>query len=200
MNVNEYINIKFETKNLDFSSSSSSSNKSEFEKCNDSSSTSSISDSSSSNISISTSSSDNSTEYSNKCIQLNENYYSLVSLNNYNEYLSIISSVNSTAHPLSTSTSISSENLNLNHHSNDYYSKLLIIKNKFDNLKLNLMLNEIKYEINSLFDKIKNDLELDLQTKFTQLVYEQALLNAKLAAIQCIINSNNHDLKVFNLF
>ena len=70
----------------------------------------------------------------------------------------------------------------------DYY-ELEILKNNFNNLKLNIILNEIKNEMNNLLDKLKNDLTIDLQTKMTELVYEQTLLNAKLAALQCFINN-----------
>jgi hypothetical protein len=76
-----------------------------------------------------------------------------------------------------------------NNNRHDYY-KLELLKTNIDNLKLNLLLNEIKCEMNSLIDKFKFDLTIDLQTKMSQLVYEQTLLNAKFTALQCCLSNN----------
>ncbi len=55
------------------------------------------------------------------------------------------------------------------------------IKKKFK--KKNNQLNQLKLELNQLISNLKNDLNLN----FTQLNYEQALLNAKLSTIQCYL-------------
>jgi hypothetical protein len=71
----------------------------------------------------------------------------------------------------------------------DNYSKLISLKNHLEYFKTNLCLNEIKNEVNNLMNKLKSDLKIDVQTKFTELLYEQSVLNAKLATIECLINS-----------
>jgi hypothetical protein len=144
MNINEYININFESQNLTSTSSNNNNNNTN----------SSISSSSSTSLNSSSSNDDS------------------IILNDSTNYI--------------TSATTCSTLSFTNRH--DYY-ELEILKNNFNNLKLNIILNEIKNEMNSLLDKLKNDLTIDLQTKMTELVYEQTILNAKLAALQCFINN-----------
>ena len=155
MNVNEYIKVNFETKNISNNSS-----------CTTSSINNSL------NSTTSSSSSDNS------------------SISYDDENRSYHSSSSSSASSSSSSSIISNsfnESLSFNRH--DYY-KLELLKTNIDNLNLNLLLNEIKCEMNNLIDKIKLDLTIDIQTKMTELVYEQTLLNAKFAALQCCLTNN----------
>ena len=140
---------------------------------------------------------------------------------NVNEYINLnfeinkTSSVNTSFNSSTSSGSSSSNYLtstddddsfssssSFNRH--DYY-KLEILKTNIDNLKLNLLLNEIKCEMNNLIDKFKFDLTIDLQTKITQLVYEQTLLNAKFTALQCCLcnnefNNNNNKMVFIFIF
>ena len=160
MNVNEYININFETQN-EISSSSGSS-------CFDTSATDSSSFNSSLNNTV------NSSVSSSSSCSINDSITYDSKNNN-----SLTSSLFSNRH--------------------DYY-KLELLKTNMDNFKLNLLLNEIKSEMNSLIDNIKSDLTIDIQLKMTELVYEQTLLNAKFMALQCCLSNKDIIQMVYFLF
>ena len=71
------------------------------------------------------------------------------------------------------------------------------LKNELNHLRSNLtkfcadlLLNELKLEMKYLVEKIKVDLEQNMKANLNQLIYEQAILNAKLATLECkILNS-----------
>jgi len=75
-----------------------------------------------------------------------------------------------------------------NYINNDYN----LLREELNNLRLNLtkfctdlLLNELKIELNYLVEKIKDDLDQNIKTKLSHLIYEQSILNAKMAAIEC---------------
>ncbi len=75
-----------------------------------------------------------------------------------------------------------------NYINNDYN----MLKEELNNLRLNLtkfctdlLLNELKIELNYLVEKIKDDLDINIKAKISQLLYEQSILNAKMAAVEC---------------
>jgi hypothetical protein len=88
----------------------------------------------------------------------------------------------------SDQTNSTSNMKDYNYINNDYNS----LKDELNNLRLNLtkfctdlLLNELKIELNYLVEKIKNDLDQSMKSKLSQLIYEQSILNAKMATIEC---------------
>ena len=88
----------------------------------------------------------------------------------------------------SDQTSSTTNMKDYNYINNDYN----LLKDELNNLRLNLtkfctdlLLNELKIELNYLVEKIKNDLDQSMKSKLSQLIYEQSILNAKMATIEC---------------
>lgn len=88
----------------------------------------------------------------------------------------------------SDQTNSSTNMKDYNYINNDYN----LLKDELNNLRLNLtkfctdlLLNELKIELNYLVEKIKNDLDQSMKSKLSQLIYEQSILNAKMATIEC---------------
>ena len=82
---------------------------------------------------------------------------------------------------------------NYTHISSDYN----VMKEELNDLRSNLtkfcadlLLNELKIELNYLVEKVKNDLDQSIRAKLNQLIYEQTILTAKLASIECKLLNN----------
>lgn len=88
--------------------------------------------------------------------------------------------------PISTSTTASSS---LSGQNEDIYAQLARMRDKFERFKTQLYISEMRNEVENLMHKMRSELSSDLQHKFAQLLYEQTVLSAKLATIQCLVNN-----------
>lgn len=95
--------------------------------------------------------------------------------------------------------------------SSDYQTLIVELQNLKSNMtkfKSGLVMNEIKVEFNHLIKNLKSELHSEIQSKFDSLAYEQSVISAKLAAIQCNLNCSSyesldkldHSDEVYNLF
>jgi hypothetical protein len=65
------------------------------------------------------------------------------------------------------------------------FNQLNSLYDDFAKLKLDLILNELKLEIKYLIEDLKSSIRAEFSAKLSELVYEQSLVNAKLASIEC---------------
>lgn len=77
-------------------------------------------------------------------------------------------------------------------------TELNILRSDLSKFRADILLSELKLELSYLADKIRNELSNEFISRFNKLAYEQSVLNARLAAIECKLN-NPDEKKVFFL-
>jgi hypothetical protein len=77
-------------------------------------------------------------------------------------------------------------------------TELNILRSDLSKFRADILLNELRLELSYLADKIRNELTNEFMSRFNKLAYEQSVLNARLAAIECKLN-NPDEKKVFFL-
>ena len=66
------------------------------------------------------------------------------------------------------------------------------LKTNMTKFKSDLVMNEIKIEFNHLVKNLRSELNNEIQSRFNSLAYEQSVISAKLASIQCNLNCSNY--------
>lgn len=66
----------------------------------------------------------------------------------------------------------------------ELFAQLKSLYSDFGKLKLDLILNELKLEVNYLIEELKTNMRNEFNSKLKELVYEQSVLNAKLASVE----------------